>query len=312
MDTAILFAGMLTAAQYFDSRFGGRGRDPRARGDALRPSRLDLVAERRPDDQPRMEARVRLPALRLGGLQRGAAALRPRSWLYRLHARRRTTIVPGLRPISGRTSTGRDLLYAGPLFIHQFSHVWIDFRGIHDAFMREKHPTTSRTAGGPYGCSGSTPCSNPRGFRGYGPRSWGITACDGPGPATQPSTAASSGSSDTPRAACLTDRMMARSPPRRAVASLPFAPDIVLPTLEHVCDAVPEAATELGLKCFNPSFPSAGRQRLGISGELRDRPGSGRPDDREPPFVGSLWDLLRRDRHVAARTAPRGIPGGAG
>src|SRR5206468_710289 len=33
---------------------------------------------------------------------------------------------------------GHDFLYAGPLFIHQFSHAWIDFRGIADCFMREK------------------------------------------------------------------------------------------------------------------------------------------------------------------------------
>ena len=26
---------------------------------------------------------------------------------------------------------GHELLYAGPLFIHQLSHMWIDFRGIH-------------------------------------------------------------------------------------------------------------------------------------------------------------------------------------
>ena len=33
---------------------------------------------------------------------------------------------------------GFDYLYAGPLFTHQLSHVWIDFRGIQDAFMRDK------------------------------------------------------------------------------------------------------------------------------------------------------------------------------
>ena len=32
----------------------------------------------------------------------------------------------------------RDVLYSGPLFTHLFSHAWIDFRGIRDAFMREK------------------------------------------------------------------------------------------------------------------------------------------------------------------------------
>ena len=33
---------------------------------------------------------------------------------------------------------GQEFLYAGPLFIHQLSHMWIDFRGIQDEFMREK------------------------------------------------------------------------------------------------------------------------------------------------------------------------------
>src|SRR6266404_1668323 len=29
-----------------------------------------------------------------------------------------------------------EYLYAAPLFVHQFSHIWIDFRGIQDEFMR--------------------------------------------------------------------------------------------------------------------------------------------------------------------------------
>jgi hypothetical protein len=33
---------------------------------------------------------------------------------------------------------GQEYLYAGPLFTHQLSHVWIDFRGIQDSFMRGK------------------------------------------------------------------------------------------------------------------------------------------------------------------------------
>jgi hypothetical protein len=31
---------------------------------------------------------------------------------------------------------GVEYLYAGPLFIHQMSHLWVDFRGIRDAYMR--------------------------------------------------------------------------------------------------------------------------------------------------------------------------------
>ncbi len=30
-----------------------------------------------------------------------------------------------------------EFLYSGPLFIHQLSHLWIDFRGIQDKFMRD-------------------------------------------------------------------------------------------------------------------------------------------------------------------------------
>lgn len=35
-----------------------------------------------------------------------------------------------------RTIYGIEYLYAGPLFIHQLSHVWIDFRGIRDQIMQ--------------------------------------------------------------------------------------------------------------------------------------------------------------------------------
>ena len=94
---------------------------------------------------------------------------------------------------------GIEFLYAGPLFTHQLSHLWIDFRGIQDAFMREQAAaTTSRTAGGRPTCSRSTRIRNPLRFAGYGEHCWGITACDGPGFATAASRrTASSGSSST-------------------------------------------------------------------------------------------------------------------
>lgn len=41
---------------------------------------------------------------------------------------------------------GFDYLYAGSLFTHQLSHIWIDFRDIQDAFMREKRVIILRIA----------------------------------------------------------------------------------------------------------------------------------------------------------------------
>jgi hypothetical protein len=58
-----------------------------------------------------------------------------------------------------RTVYDIEYLYAGPLFTHQLSHIWIDFRGIQDACMREHGsdtgsaipralPTTASCVGG--------------------------------------------------------------------------------------------------------------------------------------------------------------------
>jgi hypothetical protein len=47
-----------------------------------------------------------------------------------------------------RTVYETSYLHAGPLFIHQLSHVWLDFRGIQDAFMRAHAcDWTGRTTG---------------------------------------------------------------------------------------------------------------------------------------------------------------------
>ncbi len=67
-----------------------------------------------------------------------------------------------------------------PLFGHQYSHVWIDFRGIRDSFMRsinEDYFENSKKAT----LSNRAYCmANPGNFQGYGQNCWGLTACDGP------------------------------------------------------------------------------------------------------------------------------------
>ncbi|MCK9270110.1 MAG: Tat pathway signal protein [Bacteroidales bacterium] len=69
----------------------------------------------------------------------------------------------------------------GPLFGHQYSHMYIDFRGIHDAYMQARgidYFENSRRAT----LANRAYCiQNPTGFAGYGKDIWGLTACDGPG-----------------------------------------------------------------------------------------------------------------------------------
>jgi hypothetical protein len=76
---------------------------------------------------------------------------------------------------------GQEMVNFGPLFGHQYSHMYIDFRGIKDVYMREKgidYFENSRRAT----IANRNYCiSNPAGYVGYGPNVWGLTACDGPG-----------------------------------------------------------------------------------------------------------------------------------
>jgi hypothetical protein len=75
---------------------------------------------------------------------------------------------------------GYDFLYAGPLFVHQFSHAWIDFRGIQDRFMREKRCDYFENSRRATEVQREYARRNPHGFAGYDENCWGLTACDGP------------------------------------------------------------------------------------------------------------------------------------
>ena len=79
---------------------------------------------------------------------------------------------------------GQEYLYAGPLFTHQLSHVWIDFRGIQDAFMRDKGIDYFENSRRATYVQQHYAINNPLRFKDYGPCCWGITASEGPGPDT--------------------------------------------------------------------------------------------------------------------------------
>ncbi|HEX7155025.1 MAG TPA: glucoamylase family protein [Thermoanaerobaculia bacterium] len=79
-----------------------------------------------------------------------------------------------------RTYQGQPHLNFAPLFGHQYSHVWIDFRGIQDAYMREKGIDYFENSRRATLAQRAYAIENPMGWRGYGADMWGLTACDGP------------------------------------------------------------------------------------------------------------------------------------
>jgi len=76
---------------------------------------------------------------------------------------------------------GQEMVNFGPLFGHQYSQMYIDFKGIKDAYMRMKgidYFENSRRAT----MAQQAYCrSNPGNWEGYDEKTWGLTACDGPG-----------------------------------------------------------------------------------------------------------------------------------
>jgi hypothetical protein len=150
---------------------------------------------------------------------------------------------------------GHEFLYAGPLFIHQLSHVWIDLRGIQDGYMRGKGIDYFENSRRATLIQQQYAIRNPRGFKGYGENIWGLTASDGPGPANKKIGGRMRRFYD------YKNRGVPQGPddgtlaPWAVIASLPFTPEIVLPSLRHFDETFPEMTSKYGFKCsFNPTF----------------------------------------------------------
>ena len=152
----------------------------------------------------------------------------------------------------------RRLAFA-PLFGHQYSHIFIDFRGIFDAPMREagfdyfENSRRATYANRAY-CT-----ANPMRWEGYSNRIWGLTACDGPGNYVLPFKGeqrtfygyAARGPLGEPD-----ERDDGTIAPTAALGSLPFAPEIVIPAAEALlADHGSRIFDKYGFKdSFNPSF----------------------------------------------------------
>lgn len=67
-----------------------------------------------------------------------------------------------------------------PLFGHQYSHAWIDFRGIDDAWVGAKGLDYFENSRRATLAQQAYAAANPGGFKGYSASVWGLTASDGP------------------------------------------------------------------------------------------------------------------------------------
>ena len=152
---------------------------------------------------------------------------------------------------------GQEYLYAGSLFTHQLSHVWIDFRGIQDDFMRQKGIDYFENSRRATYAQQQYAIDNPRKFTGYGSHCWGITASEGPGETTLDVNGVERQFFDYLARGVPYGPDDGTLAPWAVVASLPFAPEIVLPTLDYcIHQAKLTEFNSYGFKAsFNPSHP---------------------------------------------------------
>jgi hypothetical protein len=184
IDTALLIMGMLTAAAYFDASTPGE----------LELRQLADRLYRRVDwrwAQPSGTAVAQGWKPECGFLNYGWQGYSEALVLYVLglgsptYPLARAAFEAWTATYQWEHLYGRDFLYAGPLFVHQFSHAWIDFRGIRDRFMREKNCDYFENSCRAVAVQREYSIRNPRSFNGYGEDCWGLSAGDGPDVETQ-------------------------------------------------------------------------------------------------------------------------------
>ena len=73
--------------------------------------------------------------------------------------------------------------YAGPLFIHQFAHLWMDLKGLTDDYNKKTGIDYFENSRRATRVHQQYAIENPKKFSHYNHLSWGFTASDGPGPA---------------------------------------------------------------------------------------------------------------------------------
>ncbi|HEY1225913.1 MAG TPA: glucoamylase family protein, partial [Ramlibacter sp.] len=234
VDTALLLGGVLHAQSYF----GGAGKD-----EAEIRSLADEIY-RRVDWNWATQARP--PAVALAwSPEHGMSA-----WDWRGYNEAMLVYVLGLgspthalpaQAWAEWTSTygrswqrqyGRELLFFAPMFGHQYSHIWIDVRGIQDDYMRKRGMDYFENSRRAAYVQRDYAIANPLGCKGYGATLWGVTASDGP-------AALAAGEGGARRAYhSYAGRGMGADhyddctiAPTGAAASIAFAPEIAIPAI---------------------------------------------------------------------------------
>lgn len=214
---------------------------------------------------------------------------------------------------------GQPHIQFAPLFGHQYSHVWVDFRGIRDVYGRRRELDYFENSRRATYAQRDYAIRNEGRWRDYGPSVWGLTACDGPGDFKQVIDGREreffSYSARGPG-----DRDDGTLAPTAVGGSIPFAPEIAIPALKEIHRRYGAGIYgQYGfLDSFNPTLTAAPKLLHG-----RIVPGVGWVDgdylgiDQGPIVAmlenhdtGLIWKTMRRSPHIRRGLERAGFTGG--
>ncbi len=209
---------------------------------------------------------------------------------------------------------GLEFVSFGPLFGHQYSHCWIDFRGIQDEYMRAKGIDYFENSRRATYTQQAYAQENPQRYRDYAENIWGFTACDGP----QDTTFVVEGRrrefwSYRARGVSFDwvedDGTIA---PTAAGGSVAFAPEICIPALKTMRTKYAAALwTDYGFRdSFNPSYltpttPNGwfDKDHLGID----QGPIAIMIENLRNEFV---WKVMKKNKYIVTGLQRAGFAGG--
>lgn len=322
MDTALLLGGVLTCQQYFS-------------GDHPEEAEIRGLAEEIYERVDWRWAQPRPPLVSMGWTPEGGFHFLDwrgynEAMIVYLLALGSPTFATAAEGWQGYTASfvwgdyyGFQHVGFAPLFGHQFTHLWIDFRGIRDAYMRDKAIDYFENSRRATYAQRAYAIANPAGFAAYGANAWGLTACDGPADVTltvngRPMRFFSYAARGTSHTETRDDGTIA---PYAAAASLPFAPEIAIPALKSMHQRWGEHlySTYGFLDAFNPTFTFTdvklvlGRVTPGVGWFDTDYLGID-----QGPIIAMIenyrsdliWKTMRKNKYIVSGLKKAGFTGG--
>lgn len=209
---------------------------------------------------------------------------------------------------------GEENVQFDPLFGHQYSHIWIDFRGIQDPYMKAKgidyfENSRRATLSNRYYC-----IANPMGAKGYDKYCWGLSACDGPASTTMKIDGKDWAFYDYRARGAASMQIVddGTITPTAAGGSYPFAPEACDSTLSYMWNTYyHDLVGEYGFKdAFNLTY-------------VTDKTPNGWFDidylglDQGPILLmianhqsGIIWNVMKKNPYIVAGLKKAGFTGG--